>query len=133
MGNKTCDFEKENDPTLLRSPSTGKLLQYTVDDGAHVYMGHSYAEIEVTPVTAGPSTVFQSFLILILVETVADNWLTVFISQQTMGLRLKLALWGYAPSCVSESERTRTHTGFSHSELEVPWQWIKLPICSGSR
>ncbi|XP_077165163.1 acetyl-CoA carboxylase 2 isoform X1 [Paroedura picta] len=47
VGNKTCDFEKENDPTLLRSPSTGKLLQYTVEDGGHVEAGHSYAEIEV--------------------------------------------------------------------------------------
>uniref|UniRef100_A0A670JFK2 acetyl-CoA carboxylase n=1 Tax=Podarcis muralis TaxID=64176 RepID=A0A670JFK2_PODMU len=47
IGNKTCDFEKENDPTLLRSPSAGKLLQYTVDDGGHVCVGHSYAEIEV--------------------------------------------------------------------------------------
>uniref|UniRef100_A0ACB8FZK6 Uncharacterized protein n=1 Tax=Sphaerodactylus townsendi TaxID=933632 RepID=A0ACB8FZK6_9SAUR len=47
VGNKTCDFEKENDPTLLRSSSTGKLLQYTVEDGGHVYAGHSYAEIEV--------------------------------------------------------------------------------------
>nr|XP_056715156.1 acetyl-CoA carboxylase 2 [Euleptes europaea] len=47
VGNKTCDFEKENDPTLLRSPSTGKLLQYTVEDGGLVCAGHSYAEIEV--------------------------------------------------------------------------------------
>ncbi|XP_053219260.1 acetyl-CoA carboxylase 2 isoform X2 [Podarcis raffonei] len=47
IGNKTCDFEKENDPTLLCSPSAGKLLQYTVDDGGHVCVGHSYAEIEV--------------------------------------------------------------------------------------
>ncbi|XP_053135859.1 acetyl-CoA carboxylase 2 isoform X3 [Hemicordylus capensis] len=47
VGNKTCDFEKEKDPTLLRSPSAGKLLQYLVDDGGHVCTGHSYAEIEV--------------------------------------------------------------------------------------
>ncbi|XP_063000242.1 acetyl-CoA carboxylase 2 isoform X2 [Elgaria multicarinata webbii] len=47
IGNKTCDFEKESDPTLLRSLSAGKLLQYTVDDGGHVCVGHSYAEIEV--------------------------------------------------------------------------------------
>lgn len=32
---------------MLRSPSAGKLLQYTVDDGGHVCVGHSYAEIEV--------------------------------------------------------------------------------------
>ncbi|XP_062816368.1 acetyl-CoA carboxylase 2 isoform X2 [Anolis carolinensis] len=47
VGNQTCDFEKENDPTLLRSSSAGKLLQYTVDDGSHVCAGHSYAEMEV--------------------------------------------------------------------------------------
>ncbi|XP_059843867.1 acetyl-CoA carboxylase 2 isoform X2 [Hypanus sabinus] len=47
IGNKTCVFEKEKDPTLLRSPSAGKLLQYLVDDGGHVFAGHCYAEIEV--------------------------------------------------------------------------------------
>ncbi|KAM3938081.1 acetyl-CoA carboxylase 2 isoform 2-T2 [Leptodactylus fuscus] len=47
IGNKTCVFEKENDPTVLRSPSTGKLLQYTVDDGSHVNAGNCFAEIEV--------------------------------------------------------------------------------------
>ncbi|XP_064024237.1 acetyl-CoA carboxylase 2 isoform X2 [Pogoniulus pusillus] len=47
IGNKTCDFEKEKDPTVLRSPSAGKLLQYTVEDGGHVAEGSVYAEIEV--------------------------------------------------------------------------------------
>ncbi|NXD65210.1 ACACB carboxylase, partial [Eolophus roseicapillus] len=47
IGNKTCDFEKEKDPTVLRSPSAGKLLQYTVDDGGHVDEGNVFAEIEV--------------------------------------------------------------------------------------
>ncbi|XP_065548557.1 acetyl-CoA carboxylase 2 isoform X2 [Lathamus discolor] len=47
IGNKTCDFEKEKDPTVLRSPSAGKLLQYTVDDGGHVDEGSVFAEIEV--------------------------------------------------------------------------------------
>nr|XP_025042235.1 acetyl-CoA carboxylase 2 [Pelodiscus sinensis] len=47
IGNKTCDFEKEKDPTVLRSPSAGKLLKYTVEDGSHVLKGHSFAEIEV--------------------------------------------------------------------------------------
>uniref|UniRef100_A0A8C4MJV4 Acetyl-CoA carboxylase 1 n=1 Tax=Equus asinus asinus TaxID=83772 RepID=A0A8C4MJV4_EQUAS len=47
IGNKTCVFEKENDPTVLRSPSAGKLMQYTVEDGAHVEAGSSYAEMEV--------------------------------------------------------------------------------------
>ncbi|XP_067350310.1 acetyl-CoA carboxylase 1 isoform X6 [Channa argus] len=47
IGNKTCVFEKENDPSLLRSPSAGKLIQYTVEDGGHVFTGQCYAEIEV--------------------------------------------------------------------------------------
>ena len=40
-------FEKEKDPTVLRSPSAGKLLQYMVEDGGHICAGHPYAEIEV--------------------------------------------------------------------------------------
>ncbi|KAM5238299.1 acetyl-CoA carboxylase 2 isoform 2-T2 [Ctenodactylus gundi] len=47
ISNKTCVFEKENDPTVLRSPSAGKLIQYMVEDGGHVEAGSSYAEIEV--------------------------------------------------------------------------------------
>ncbi|XP_072271466.1 acetyl-CoA carboxylase 2 isoform X2 [Pyxicephalus adspersus] len=47
IGNKTCVFEKERDPTVLRSPSAGKLLQYTVEDGSHVNAGDCFAEIEV--------------------------------------------------------------------------------------
>lgn len=47
VGNKTCVFEKEKDPTVLRSPSAGKLLQYLVEDGGHVCAGETYAEIEV--------------------------------------------------------------------------------------
>uniref|UniRef100_A0A8C2VCF5 acetyl-CoA carboxylase n=1 Tax=Chinchilla lanigera TaxID=34839 RepID=A0A8C2VCF5_CHILA len=47
IGNKTCVFEKENDPTVLRSLSAGKLIQYTVEDRGHVEAGNSYAEIEV--------------------------------------------------------------------------------------
>ncbi|XP_077530099.1 acetyl-CoA carboxylase isoform X3 [Haemaphysalis longicornis] len=47
IGNQTCIFEKEKDPSVLRSPSTGKLLQFLVEDGAHVVSGQSYAEIEV--------------------------------------------------------------------------------------
>lgn len=48
IGNKTCVFEKENDPTVLRAPSAGKLLQYTVADEGHVEAGSSYAEMEVS-------------------------------------------------------------------------------------
>ncbi|XP_012813279.2 acetyl-CoA carboxylase 1 isoform X2 [Xenopus tropicalis] len=47
IGNKTCVFEKENDPSILRSPSAGKLIQYVVEDGGHVFAGQCYAEIEV--------------------------------------------------------------------------------------
>ncbi|KAK3098334.1 hypothetical protein FSP39_018526, partial [Pinctada imbricata] len=47
IGNKTCVLHKENDPTVLRSPSAGKLLNYTIDDGGHVFAGDVYAEIEV--------------------------------------------------------------------------------------
>ncbi|XP_039627737.1 acetyl-CoA carboxylase isoform X2 [Polypterus senegalus] len=47
IGNKTCVFEKEKDPTILRAPSAGKLLQYMVEDGGHVFSKQCYAEIEV--------------------------------------------------------------------------------------
>ncbi|XP_062445705.1 acetyl-CoA carboxylase 2 [Rhea pennata] len=47
IGNKTCNFEKEKDPTVLRSPSAGKLLQYMVEDGSHIAEGNVFAEIEV--------------------------------------------------------------------------------------
>lgn len=47
IGNQTCVFEKENDPTILRSPSAGKLIGYVVEDGGHVQKGQAYAEIEV--------------------------------------------------------------------------------------
>lgn len=33
IGNQTCVFEKENDPTVLRSPSAGKLLGFLVEEG----------------------------------------------------------------------------------------------------
>lgn len=39
IGNQTCVFEKENDPSLLRSPSAGKLIGYLVEDGGHVNSG----------------------------------------------------------------------------------------------
>ncbi|KAL9876922.1 acetyl-CoA carboxylase isoform 1-T1 [Glossina fuscipes fuscipes] len=47
IGNQTCVFEKENDPSLLRSPSAGKIINLLVEDGAHVNKGQAYAEIEV--------------------------------------------------------------------------------------
>nr|KAG5704977.1 hypothetical protein BaRGS_022819 [Batillaria attramentaria] len=47
IDNQTCVMQKENDPTILRSPSAGKLLSYIVEDGGHVFSGDVYAEIEV--------------------------------------------------------------------------------------
>lgn len=47
IGNQTCVFEKENDPSLLRSPSAGKLINLLIEDGSHVTKGQPYAEIEV--------------------------------------------------------------------------------------
>jgi len=47
IGNQTCIFEKENDPTILRTPSAGKLLGFMVEEGGHVHAGQPYAEIEV--------------------------------------------------------------------------------------
>jgi acetyl-CoA carboxylase/biotin carboxylase 1 len=44
---KTCLLEQENDPTQLRTPSPGKLVKFTVDNGEHVKAGQAYAEIEV--------------------------------------------------------------------------------------
>ncbi|KAG7274690.1 hypothetical protein CRUP_021131 [Coryphaenoides rupestris] len=47
MKEETCVFEKERDPTVLRAPSAGKLLQYLVEDRDHVSAGDCYGEIEV--------------------------------------------------------------------------------------
>ncbi|XP_060601349.1 acetyl-CoA carboxylase-like isoform X2 [Ruditapes philippinarum] len=47
IDNQTCVLQKENDPTVLRSPSAGKLINYVVEDGGHVFSGDVYAEIEV--------------------------------------------------------------------------------------
>lgn len=47
VNNRTYVFEKENDPSVMRSPSAGKLLNWLVDDGDHVAKGEAYAEIEV--------------------------------------------------------------------------------------
>lgn len=44
---QTCVFEKEEYPSVLGSPSSGKLLKYLVEDGNHVLVGQPYAEIEV--------------------------------------------------------------------------------------
>ncbi|XP_045594879.2 acetyl-CoA carboxylase isoform X3 [Procambarus clarkii] len=46
IGHQTCVFEKENDPTTLRSSAPGKLINYLQEDGSHVFVGQPYAEIE---------------------------------------------------------------------------------------
>lgn len=43
----TCLLEQENDPTQLRTPSPGKLVKYTVENGQHVKAGQAFAEVEV--------------------------------------------------------------------------------------
>ncbi|KAI5863331.1 acetyl-CoA carboxylase [Durotheca rogersii] len=47
VDSKTCLLEQENDPTQLRSPSPGKLVKYTVENGEHVRAGQTFAEVEV--------------------------------------------------------------------------------------
>ncbi|KAI9799947.1 MAG: Acetyl-CoA carboxylase [Sarcosagium campestre] len=44
---KTCLLEQENDPTQLRTPSPGKLVKFTVDNGEHIKAGQAFAEVEV--------------------------------------------------------------------------------------
>ena len=53
IGNQTVVFEKENDPTILRAPSAGKLMNYLVEDGGHVVAGQAYCEIEASCRRAG--------------------------------------------------------------------------------
>lgn len=47
IDNKTCLLEQENDPTQLRTPSPGKLVKFTVENGQHVKAGQTFAEVEV--------------------------------------------------------------------------------------
>ena len=47
VDSKTCLLEQENDPTQLRTPSPGKLVKFTVDNGDHVKAGQAFAEVEV--------------------------------------------------------------------------------------
>ena len=47
VGNQTVVFAKENDPSILMAPSTGKLIKFLMDDGGHVNAGDPYCEIEV--------------------------------------------------------------------------------------
>ena len=47
VDSKTCLLEQENDPTQLRTPSPGKLVKFTVENGEHVRAGQAFAEVEV--------------------------------------------------------------------------------------
>ena len=47
VDSKTCLLEQENDPTQLKTPSPGKLVKFTVENGEHVKAGQTYAEVEV--------------------------------------------------------------------------------------
>lgn len=53
IGNQTVVFEKEKDPSKLRAPSAGKLINTLVEDGGHVDKGQPYAEIEVSSEKTG--------------------------------------------------------------------------------
>ncbi|KFY43598.1 hypothetical protein V494_01898 [Pseudogymnoascus sp. VKM F-4513 (FW-928)] len=59
----TCLLEQENDPTQLRTPSPGKLVKFTVENGEHVKAGQAYAEVEVMkmymPLLAGEDGIVQ--------------------------------------------------------------------------
>jgi acetyl-CoA carboxylase / biotin carboxylase 1 len=44
---KVISADAENDPTLIRSPSPGKLVRFLVQNGDHVNSGDAIAEIEV--------------------------------------------------------------------------------------
>jgi acetyl-CoA carboxylase/biotin carboxylase 1 len=44
---KSCLLEQENDPTQLRTPSPGKLVKFTVENGDHIKKGQAFAEVEV--------------------------------------------------------------------------------------
>lgn len=47
VDSKTCLLEEENDPTQLRTPSPGKLVKFTIENGDHIKKGQAFAEIEV--------------------------------------------------------------------------------------
>jgi acetyl-CoA carboxylase/biotin carboxylase 1 len=47
VGNQTMVFEKENDPSILRATSPGKLIKYLIMDGEHCARDQEYCIIEV--------------------------------------------------------------------------------------
>ena len=62
VGNQTVEFAKENDPTVLMAPSTGKLIKFLVEDGGHVNAKEPYCEMEVMKMV---TTLHVSFSILL--------------------------------------------------------------------
>ncbi|AAS50436.1 AAR071Wp [Eremothecium gossypii ATCC 10895] len=63
IDHQTTLLETENDPTQLRTPSPGKLVNFLVESGDHLEAGQPYAEIEVMkmqmPLIAQESGVLQ--------------------------------------------------------------------------
>jgi len=56
IGTSTCMLSSENDPSQLKCLTSGKLIRYLVDDGAHVPANAAYAEIEVMKMVMEVST-----------------------------------------------------------------------------
>ncbi|CAF4326884.1 unnamed protein product [Rotaria socialis] len=69
VNNKTCIFQKENDPSILRAPSAGKLLHYTVEDGGAIEAGQIYAEIEVMKMVTELRCPSKGYLLNIIKES----------------------------------------------------------------
>jgi acetyl-CoA carboxylase / biotin carboxylase 1 len=46
IGKTLTIFEKENDPSILRSKNAGRFLQYLKKDGEHISTGEVFAEME---------------------------------------------------------------------------------------
>ena len=94
VGNRSCIFEKENDPTLLRSPSTGKLLSFTVDDGGHVFAGEVYALMEVMK--------------LVMELRASESGCVHYVKRPGAVLRVGMVLAKLSlddPSCVRQAQR----------------------------
>lgn len=51
VNNKVTVFTKETDPSILKSPTAGKLIKFLVKDGEKVTANQIYAEIEVMKMT----------------------------------------------------------------------------------
>ncbi|KAG8178328.1 hypothetical protein JTE90_026296 [Oedothorax gibbosus] len=113
MGNQTCIFDKENDPTILRSPSTGKLIQFLVEDGAHVYASQVYAEIEVMK--------------MVMTLTVNESGCIHFVKRPGAVLEAGSILARLELDDPSQMKRAQLFTGvFPNDESIVSWHGDKL-------